>query len=128
LFPVSRCHPVALQGTNDSEVVKLQRQTDEVVEVMYANANKVKERGGKLEVLDDRAEKLQEAGKLFQKTAKQVTVQEASRNRRWKIIIGVAVAVVVIVIVAVVVATSSQKSPHPADAFVRMATTEANQH
>ncbi|XP_059497110.1 vesicle-associated membrane protein 5 isoform X2 [Stegostoma tigrinum] len=102
----------------------LQRQTDEVVEVMYANARKVTERGGKLEVLDDRAEKLQEAGRLFQKTAKQVAVQEASRNRRWRIIVGAAMALTVlaiVVIIAAVLATASQKSPRPADARVQMA-------
>ncbi|XP_060712591.1 vesicle-associated membrane protein 5-like [Hemiscyllium ocellatum] len=118
-------------GTNNSEVARLQHQADEVVEVMYANVEKVKERDGKLQVLDERAEQLQEAGKLFQKTTKQVAVQEASRNRKWKIILGVAVGLVILVtaIVVIVITTSSkdQHLPHQSEAVPKLATTTVGQ-
>ncbi|XP_043537584.1 vesicle-associated membrane protein 3-like isoform X2 [Chiloscyllium plagiosum] len=118
-------------GTNNSEIARLQQQADEVVEVMYANVKKVKEREDKLQVLDERAEQLQEAGKLFQKTSKQVAIQEASRNRKWKIILGVAVGLVILVVVIVVIIITTslkdQRLPHQSEAVPKLETTTAGQ-
>ncbi|XP_078421890.1 vesicle-associated membrane protein 5-like [Cetorhinus maximus] len=70
---------------------------------MCANTDKVKERGGKLEALDDRAMQLLEAGKVFQKTAKDVEKQERLKNVKWKIILGVTVGLVVLIIIIIVI-------------------------
>ncbi|XP_041066377.1 vesicle-associated membrane protein 1-like [Carcharodon carcharias] len=91
-------------GTNNSDIIiKLQKETDEVLEVMCANTDKVKERGEKLEVLDDRAMQLLESGKVFQKTAKEVAKQERFKNMKWKIILGVTFGLVALIIIIVIV-------------------------
>ncbi|XP_072342145.1 vesicle-associated membrane protein 5-like isoform X2 [Scyliorhinus torazame] len=91
-------------GTNNSDIIrKLQKDADDVMEVMITNVDKVKERGEQLEVLGDRAEQLLEAGKVFQKTAKEVERKERCGNVKWKIILGVTAGLVILVIIIVMI-------------------------
>uniref|UniRef100_UPI00398F3319 vesicle-associated membrane protein 5-like n=1 Tax=Pristiophorus japonicus TaxID=55135 RepID=UPI00398F3319 len=100
---------------NTDMISKIQKQTEEVVEVMNVNFEKVKDRGEKLEVLDDRAEKLLENSKVFQKTTKDVAQQEKFKNRKWKIILGVVTGLVVLIIIIVIVLSIPRESPATTD-------------
>ncbi|XP_078095437.1 vesicle-associated membrane protein 5-like [Mustelus asterias] len=110
-------------GTRKSDIIKkIQDDADEVLEVMLANTEKVKERGENLEVLGDRAEQLMEAGKVFQKTAKEVEKQERFANRKWKIILGVTVGLVILIIIIVIICTipsSRTVEPFPASSTAK---------
>ncbi|XP_067879293.1 vesicle-associated membrane protein 5 [Heterodontus francisci] len=113
-------------STNTSNINKLQEQADDVKETMLANVNKIKDRGGKLEVLDDRAEQLFEAGKVFEKTTKEVAQQEKCKNMKWKIILGVTVALVILAIIIIIVIYNTPP-PNSADSASRSTTLEGTQ-
>ncbi|XP_059819985.1 synaptobrevin-like [Hypanus sabinus] len=85
---------------------KLHQETEEVLEIMHVNVDKVKDRGEKLEVLDERAQCLMEAGKTFQRSAKVVAQQEKNNNRKWKLIVGGAVILVVLIVIIIIIVFS----------------------
>ncbi|XP_062911408.1 synaptobrevin-like [Mobula hypostoma] len=90
---------------------KLHKETEEVLEIMHVNVDKVKDRGEKLEVLDERAQCLMEAGKTFQKAAKVVAHQEKNKNRKWKLIVGGTVFLVVLIVIIIIIIAFSMPSP-----------------
>ncbi|XP_032869795.1 vesicle-associated membrane protein 3-like isoform X2 [Amblyraja radiata] len=93
---------------------KIHKDADEVLELMYMNVDKVKDRGEKLEVLDERAEELLAASKTFQKSSKAVARQERFKNRKWKLIVGATIALVLIIIIIIIIVftvPSSKSSP-----------------
>ncbi|XP_078284929.1 vesicle-associated membrane protein 5-like [Rhinoraja longicauda] len=93
---------------------KMHKEAEEVLQIMHVNVDKVKDRGEKLEVLDERAEELLAASKTFQKSSKAVARQERFKNRKWKLIMGVTVALVLIIIIIIIIVftlPSSKSSP-----------------
>ncbi|XP_067857401.1 vesicle-associated membrane protein 5-like [Heptranchias perlo] len=114
-------------GTNNSDIINnIHKQVDDVMEVMVVNVGKVKDRGGKLEALDDRAEQLLEAGKVFQKTTKEVAQQEKFKNMKWKIIMGVGVGLLILLLIIIVIVFAIPSSKPEASA-TRSTTVEGSQ-
>lgn len=99
---------------NPDQMDKLHKDAEEVLDMMHANVGKVKDRGVKLEVLDERADELLAASKTFQKSSKAVARQERFRNRKWKLIVGATIALVVLIIIIIIIVftvPSSKSSP-----------------
>lgn len=90
----------------NSRVNDLNRQMDDVKVVMKDNIGKVLERGDKIEVLQDRAEGLEQTAQNFQRTTNRVKRREIWRNRKMTIIIAGVIAVFVLFIVLVALGAS----------------------
>lgn len=94
-----------------SRLRQAQDDVEEIKVIMLDNMNKADERAGKLEDLDDRAEKLLEHSERFLKTSNKVKQKTQWENMKYKVIIAAVVAVVLLgIIVAVAVSFRGEDS------------------
>ncbi|XP_022606948.1 vesicle-associated membrane protein 5-like [Seriola dumerili] len=80
-----------------SRLQQTQEEVEEVKVIMLDNLNKAEERSGKLGELENRADKLLETSKTFEKTSNQVKRKKMWENKRMKllfIVVGVVAALI----------------------------------
>ncbi|KAG7222148.1 hypothetical protein INR49_016720 [Caranx melampygus] len=88
---------------------RLQQTQDEVEEVkviMLDNLNKAEERSGKLGELEDRADKLLDKSKHFEKTSHQVKQKKRWENKKMKFVFIVVGVVATLIIVGLIIYAS----------------------
>ena len=91
--------------SEDQSTLEVTRQqVNEVQKVMKLNVEKIMERGGKLNQMEERADQLQTGAGNFNQAAVRIQRKYWWENTKMKIIIGVVIAVIVIIII--VAATS----------------------
>ncbi|XP_060764054.1 vesicle-associated membrane protein 5-like [Neoarius graeffei] len=89
----------------ESQLQQVQENVEEVRTIMHENVTRVREREGKLEELDDRAETLLMKSKQFEKTTRKVAEKMETENtclrcKKWQrimIIVGAVVLVIIII-------------------------------
>jgi vesicle-associated membrane protein 4 len=80
----------------------LKGQVDQVKGVMNDNFKKVNERGVQLDVLDDKADNLQNEALLFEKQAKQLKRKHCLKNfKLWIILISIIIIIVIVIVGAI---------------------------
>jgi len=87
---------------SEARMEETRRQVDEVQNIMKGNVEKILERDGKLGVLEERADRLQEGTEQFHRSAIRVKRKQWWENMKMKIIIGVTVSVAVIIILVII--------------------------
>ncbi|XP_026795899.2 synaptobrevin-1 [Pangasianodon hypophthalmus] len=99
----------------ESRVQQLQEDVEEVRVIMQDNIEKAREREGKLEELDERAESMLKSSTQFRKSTKRVrkTVEIENtllpcKNRKVIAVIAGVVVLVIIVIIVIIVASQGQ--------------------
>ncbi|XP_028852448.1 vesicle-associated membrane protein 5 [Denticeps clupeoides] len=88
---------------NGRSLQRVQEEVDEVTVIMMDNINKAKERSGKLDELEDRADELKKQGENFVKTSEKVKRKKQWEAHRLKILFAVIISVVILVIIIVAV-------------------------
>ncbi|XP_069799843.1 vesicle-associated membrane protein 5 isoform X2 [Dendropsophus ebraccatus] len=79
-----------------------QQAADEVKVLMKDNVDKIFEREGKLDKLEDRAEELKNMAVNFQKTAQ--TVERKTRWEKWRwYIISAGIVIVLLIIIIIII-------------------------
>ncbi|KAJ3404020.1 hypothetical protein HDU80_003409 [Chytriomyces hyalinus] len=84
---------------SNSKVNAVQKQVDEVVNVMTDNIAKVVQRGENLEHLQNKTEDLQQSAMQFKKGASAVRKEMWWKDMKTKMILGGVLGVVVLVII-----------------------------
>ncbi|KAJ8286126.1 hypothetical protein GJAV_G00034840 [Gymnothorax javanicus] len=111
----------------NSRLRQAQEEVEEVKDIMLDNLNKAEERTGKLGDLENRADRLLEKSKAFEKTAVKLKKQKRWENTKMKIVAGGILAAVVLVVIIVLAATlSTGYSSHADERSAPDATTAAN--
>jgi hypothetical protein len=82
----------------EDKLLKVQRQADDVTNVMRQNIEKTMARGEQLDELDDKSLRLEESAQRFQKNANKVHWMFKCRSWRNMAIIIVLLAVVIVLI------------------------------
>lgn len=80
-------------------MAKLKEQVNEVSNIMSENINKILDRGGRLETLEDRSDMLSSGADEFRSSSRRVARKMWWQNMRINIFIGLVILVIVIVIV-----------------------------
>jgi len=86
------------QLVKEDKLNRVQRQADEVTQVMRQNIEKTMQRGEQLDELDDKSLRLEESASRFQQNANKVHWMFRCRSWRNMAIIFVLVAVVIVLI------------------------------
>ncbi|KAB5528289.1 hypothetical protein PHYPO_G00138560 [Pangasianodon hypophthalmus] len=97
----------------ESRVQQLQEDVEEVRVIMQDNIEKAREREGKLEELDERAESMLKSSTQFRKSTKRVRKTVEIENtllpcKNRKVIAAIAGVVVLVIIVIIVIIVASQ--------------------
>lgn len=105
-----RVAQVAIAGTHRStsnlspQIELVQRQVDEVVQVMRKNIESIEQRERNLNELSLRAENLERQAQDFTVTSRQLQKKYWYQNMKWTLIgVGVTVTIVTIIVVVLVV-------------------------
>ena len=94
-------------STAGSKIEQIEKQVNEVMNLMKDNVSLVDERGKRLEDLNQRADALRSGAEGWSKTAKKVNRKYHWKNLKMWLIIGVILVVIVIIIIAVSVGLSA---------------------
>lgn len=82
--------------------VQLKEEVQDVAVIMQSNRDKVLEREGKLNELDDRADRLREEATKFESKTGQVKRKMWWQNIKMKIVIAVCALLLIIIIILVI--------------------------
>ncbi|XP_076990913.1 vesicle-associated membrane protein 5 [Tamandua tetradactyla] len=89
----------AAEAMAGKELKQCQQQADEVTEIMLNNYEKVLERDGKLEELEQRSHQLLDMSSAFSKTTNTLAQKKRCENIRCRIFLGLLVGFVLIVLI-----------------------------
>jgi len=81
----------------------IQDQIDSTVDIMKSNINKVAERGGRIDDLQDKTETLAVSAQGFRRGANKVRKNMWWKDMKMRIIIGIGIAVLIVIIVVPIV-------------------------
>ena len=91
-----------MKGETAGKSVKVQKQVDEVKDIMQKNVSDAMARGEQLDDLEAKTLALEEGSKSFAKNTKQVNSNLWWKNMKyWGIIIGIIVVVILLIVLAV---------------------------
>ncbi|KAI8843255.1 hypothetical protein HDU78_008900 [Chytriomyces hyalinus] len=93
---------------SNSKVNTVQKQVDEVVNLMTDNIAKVVQRGENLEQLQNKTDDLQQSAMQFKKGASAVRKEMWWKDMKMKMILGGVLGVIVIIIILSVVLTKKE--------------------
>lgn len=85
-----------------SKVASVQKQVDEVKNIMVENIEKVLERGEKIELLVDKTDDLRFQAEKFQKTGRQLRNRMWWANLKMKLVIALVVILLAVVLFAII--------------------------
>ncbi|KAI8615081.1 synaptobrevin [Chytriomyces sp. MP71] len=88
-----------MASSSNSKVNTVQKQVDEVVNLMNDNIAKVVQRGENLEQLQDKTEGLQQSALQFKKGASDVRKAMWWKDMKMKMILGGILLVIIIIII-----------------------------
>ncbi|GJJ76184.1 vesicle-associated membrane protein 4 [Entomortierella parvispora] len=88
---------------SSSKTAQLQQQVDDVVGIMQQNIDSVRDRGEKLDSLQNKTTDLEMGAVQFRKGASGVRRQMWLKNMKWRIIIVVGVILLLVVIIVPIV-------------------------
>ncbi|XP_014648220.1 PREDICTED: vesicle-associated membrane protein 5 [Ceratotherium simum simum] len=109
------CSPdLGLDAQAGKELERCQRQADEVTEIMLNNYNKVLERHGNLEELDQRAHQLLGKAENFNKTTEALAKKKRCENTRYlALAVGVLLLIILIVLLIIFLPHTHKGSSAP---------------
>ncbi|KAF7723321.1 hypothetical protein EC973_002118 [Apophysomyces ossiformis] len=98
------------RGGGNAKTQQVQKQVDEVVNIMQENIDKVMQRGERLDDLRGKTEDLQATAGHFRRGANQVRKRMWWKDLKWKIIIAVTILAILGIIIGSIVGTQTNKN------------------
>ncbi|KAJ1907875.1 Vesicle membrane receptor protein (v-SNARE) [Tieghemiomyces parasiticus] len=86
-------------SSNPPKTQQIQRELDEVVNIMQDNIDKVMEREERLDVLHSKTDDMNEGARQFRKGASRVRKQMWWKDMKLKIIIAIVIVILLVIII-----------------------------
>ncbi|KAG0049202.1 hypothetical protein BGZ83_005978 [Gryganskiella cystojenkinii] len=90
-------------SASSSKTAQLQQQVNDVVGIMQQNIDSVRDRGEKLDTLQNKTTDLEMGAVQFRKGASGVRRQMWMKNMKWRIIIALGVILLLVIIIVPIV-------------------------